>query len=55
MHSFKRSKYKKLFGGDTMKCLIIIAACSLFAGCGDKDVDTGSDTAEVTDTGEASN
>jgi hypothetical protein len=37
-----------------MKYLIIIATCSLFTGCGDKDVDTGSDTAEVTDTGETS-
>ena len=38
-----------------MRYLIMIAACCLFAGCGDKDVDTGSDTSEVTDTGETSN
>tara|TARA_R100001126_G_C4861279_1_gene167514 strand:+ start:710 stop:841 length:132 start_codon:yes stop_codon:yes gene_type:complete len=37
-----------------MKYLITLAALGFLAGCGDKDEDTGSDTAEVVDTGDSS-
>ncbi len=40
-------------GGDKMKYLITIIACGFLAACGDKDEDTGADTAEVVDTGDS--
>ena len=40
-------------GGDKMKYLIAIIACGFLAACGDKDEDTGADTAEVADTSDS--
>jgi len=37
-----------------MKFFLAIAALGFLAGCADKDEDTGSDTAEVVDTGDSS-
>ena len=36
-----------------MKYFIAIAALSFLAACGDKDEDTGADTAEVVDTSDS--
>jgi len=36
-----------------MKYLITLIACSFLAGCGDKDDDTGADTAEAVDTSDS--
>jgi hypothetical protein len=36
-----------------MKFFLIIAALGFLIGCGDKDDDTGSDTAEAADTGDS--
>ena len=36
-----------------MKFFLIIAALSFLAGCGDKNEDTGSDTAEAADTADS--
>ncbi len=36
-----------------MKFFLAIVALGVLAGCGDKDEDTGSDTAEVVDTGDS--
>ena len=36
-----------------MKYLIMVIACGFFAACGDKDEDTGADTAEVVDTSDS--
>ena len=38
----------------TMKIFLTIAALGILAGCADKDEDTGSDTADVVDTGDSS-
>ncbi len=35
-----------------MRLFLTIAALGILAGCSDKDEDTGSDTAEVVDTGD---
>jgi len=37
-----------------MKIFLTIAALGILAGCADKDEDTGSDTADVVDTGDSS-
>ena len=44
----------KFKGGDKMKYLIMVIACGFLAACGDKDDDTGVDTAEVSDTSDSS-
>jgi hypothetical protein len=36
-----------------MKYLITFITCGFLAGCGDKDDDTGADTAEVDDTSDS--
>ena len=41
-------------GGDKMKYLIMLIACGSLAACGDKDDDTGVDTAEAVDTSDSS-
>tara|TARA_B100000700_G_scaffold311664_1_gene394233 strand:- start:1339 stop:1458 length:120 start_codon:yes stop_codon:yes gene_type:complete len=36
-----------------MRLFLTITALGIFSGCADKDEDTGSDTAEVVDTGDS--